>query len=104
MYQENSEEELKAMQTYGFGNLRSGVFARLQVSLCTVRAASHLVCWFPPSGDFVLAGTVKPPLLLIIVCKCKWWLMTYSVVTELLSLNCEVVHMCTPGLDFAFCA
>lgn len=44
VYQENSEEELKAMQTYGFGNLRSGVFARLQVSLCVTRAASHLVC------------------------------------------------------------
>lgn len=36
VYQENSEEELKAMQTYGFGNLRSGVFARLQVSQCVL--------------------------------------------------------------------
>ena len=33
VYKESSEEELKAMQTYGFGNLRSNVFARLQVRL-----------------------------------------------------------------------
>lgn len=33
VYKESSEEELKAMQTYGFGNLRSDVFARLQVRL-----------------------------------------------------------------------
>lgn len=31
VYQESSEEELRSMQTYGFGNKRSGVFARLQV-------------------------------------------------------------------------
>lgn len=31
VYQESSEEELNAMQMYGFGNKRSGVFARLQV-------------------------------------------------------------------------
>ncbi|XP_075871808.1 protein SHQ1 homolog [Nelusetta ayraudi] len=36
VYQENSEEELKAMQTYGFGSLRSGVFARLQEELSDV--------------------------------------------------------------------
>lgn len=52
MYQENSEEELKAMQTYGFGSLRSGVFARLQVSLCILRAVPRLVSRFLPSGDF----------------------------------------------------
>lgn len=33
VYQESSEEELNAMQMYGFGNKRSGVFARLQVRL-----------------------------------------------------------------------
>lgn len=33
MYRECSEEELRALQTYGFGNQRSGVFARLQVRL-----------------------------------------------------------------------
>lgn len=32
VYQETSEEELRSMQMYGFGNKRSGVFARLQVS------------------------------------------------------------------------
>lgn len=32
-YKESSEEELGALQKYGFGNQRSGVFARLQVSL-----------------------------------------------------------------------
>lgn len=33
VYQETSEEELRSMQMYGFGNKRSGVFARLQVRL-----------------------------------------------------------------------
>lgn len=33
VYKETSEEELGAMQMYGFGNMRSGVFARLQVRL-----------------------------------------------------------------------
>lgn len=33
VYKEVSEEELRAMQMYGFGNKRSGVFARLQVRL-----------------------------------------------------------------------
>lgn len=33
VYKESSEEELRAMQMYGFGNQRSGVFARLQVRL-----------------------------------------------------------------------
>lgn len=33
VYKETSEEELSAMQMYGFGNKRSGVFARLQVRL-----------------------------------------------------------------------
>lgn len=33
VYQETPEEELGAMQMYGFGNKRSGVFARLQVRL-----------------------------------------------------------------------
>lgn len=33
VYKETSEEELRAMQLYGFGNKRSGVFARLQVRL-----------------------------------------------------------------------
>lgn len=33
VYKETSEEELRAMQTYGFGNQRSGVFTRLQVRL-----------------------------------------------------------------------
>lgn len=33
VYKECSEEELRALQTYGFGNQRSGVFARLQVRL-----------------------------------------------------------------------
>lgn len=28
---ESSEEELRSLQKYGFGNQRSGVFARLQV-------------------------------------------------------------------------
>lgn len=46
MYQENSEEELKAMQTYGFANQRSGVFARLQVSLRLAEPVSHLVSGF----------------------------------------------------------
>uniref|UniRef100_A0A3Q3WWP4 Protein SHQ1 homolog n=1 Tax=Mola mola TaxID=94237 RepID=A0A3Q3WWP4_MOLML len=36
VYKESSEEELKAMQTYGFGNLRSDVFARLQEELSDV--------------------------------------------------------------------
>ncbi|XP_068171986.1 protein SHQ1 homolog isoform X2 [Antennarius striatus] len=35
-YRESSEEELRAMQTYGFGNQRSGVFARLQEELSDV--------------------------------------------------------------------
>nr|XP_046240727.1 protein SHQ1 homolog [Scatophagus argus] len=35
-YKESSEEELRAMQTYGFGNQRSGVFARLQEELSDV--------------------------------------------------------------------
>lgn len=33
VYKEASEEELGALQMYGFGNKRSGVFARLQVRL-----------------------------------------------------------------------
>lgn len=33
MYKESSEEELGALQKYGFGNQRCGVFARLQVRL-----------------------------------------------------------------------
>lgn len=32
IYTEKSEEELRALQKYGFGNQRCGVFARLQVS------------------------------------------------------------------------
>lgn len=87
VYQENSEEELKAMQTYGFGNLRSGVFARLQVSLRVVRATFHLVCRFPPSGDFFLAGTVKLCWLLTIVSKVV--ARDLLMVTELVSLCCE---------------
>lgn len=31
IYTEKSEEELRALQKYGFGNQRCGVFARLQV-------------------------------------------------------------------------
>lgn len=31
VYTESSEEELRALQKYGFGNQRAGVFARLQV-------------------------------------------------------------------------
>lgn len=31
VYTESSEEERRALQKYGFGNQRSGVFARLQV-------------------------------------------------------------------------
>lgn len=31
VYKESSVEELRAMQKYGFGCQRSGVFARLQV-------------------------------------------------------------------------
>lgn len=33
VYTESSEEELRALQKYGFGNQRSGVFARLQVKI-----------------------------------------------------------------------
>ncbi|KAJ8258544.1 hypothetical protein COCON_G00175560 [Conger conger] len=36
VYKENSEEETNALQKYGFGNLRSGVFARLQDELSDV--------------------------------------------------------------------
>ncbi|XP_030277432.1 protein SHQ1 homolog [Sparus aurata] len=36
VYKECSEEELRALQTYGFGNQRSGVFARLQEELSDV--------------------------------------------------------------------
>ncbi|KAM9759476.1 protein SHQ1 homolog isoform 2-T2 [Menidia menidia] len=36
VYMERSEEELGALQKYGFGNQRSGVFARLQEELCDV--------------------------------------------------------------------
>lgn len=36
VYTEQSEEELKAQQKYGFGNQRSGVFARLQEELSDV--------------------------------------------------------------------
>ncbi|XP_022600978.1 protein SHQ1 homolog isoform X1 [Seriola dumerili] len=36
MYMESSEEELRALQKYGFGNQRSGVFARLQEELSDV--------------------------------------------------------------------
>lgn len=33
VFKESTEEELRAQQKYGFGNQRSGVFARLQVRL-----------------------------------------------------------------------
>ncbi|XP_062299901.1 protein SHQ1 homolog isoform X1 [Scomber scombrus] len=36
VYTESSEEELRALQKYGFGNQRSGVFARLQEELSEV--------------------------------------------------------------------
>ncbi|XP_037638377.1 protein SHQ1 homolog isoform X1 [Sebastes umbrosus] len=36
VYKESSEEELRAQQKYGFGNQRSGVFARLQEELSDV--------------------------------------------------------------------
>ncbi|XP_061779935.1 protein SHQ1 homolog [Nerophis lumbriciformis] len=36
VYKERSEEELRSMQKYGFGNQRSGVFARLQEELSDV--------------------------------------------------------------------
>uniref|UniRef100_H2TGD9 Protein SHQ1 homolog n=1 Tax=Takifugu rubripes TaxID=31033 RepID=H2TGD9_TAKRU len=36
VYKETSEEELRSMQMYGFGNKRSGVFARLQEELSDV--------------------------------------------------------------------
>ncbi|XP_064161969.1 protein SHQ1 homolog [Anguilla rostrata] len=36
VYEENSEEEMNAHQKYGFGNLRSGVFTRLQDELSDV--------------------------------------------------------------------
>ncbi|KAG7493568.1 hypothetical protein JOB18_012131 [Solea senegalensis] len=36
VYKENTEEELRALQKYGFGNQRSGVFARLQEELSDV--------------------------------------------------------------------
>ncbi|XP_035518596.1 protein SHQ1 homolog [Morone saxatilis] len=36
VYKESSEEELKALQKYGFGNQRSGVFVRLQEELSDV--------------------------------------------------------------------
>ncbi|KAM9362175.1 protein SHQ1 homolog [Symphorus nematophorus] len=36
VYKESSEEELRAQQKYGFGNQRSGVFARLQEELSEV--------------------------------------------------------------------
>lgn len=42
VYKENSEEELRAMQMYGFGNKRSGVFARLQVRLRRLLLFIHL--------------------------------------------------------------
>lgn len=43
VYKESSEEQLRAMQTYGFGSQRSGVFARLQVRLKMMMAAAHYV-------------------------------------------------------------
>ncbi|XP_040890972.1 protein SHQ1 homolog [Toxotes jaculatrix] len=36
VYMESSEEEMRALQKYGFGNQRSGVFARLQEELSDV--------------------------------------------------------------------
>ncbi|KAM7402594.1 hypothetical protein PAMP_017818 [Pampus punctatissimus] len=36
VYMESSEEEMRALQKYGFGNQRSGVFARLQEELSEV--------------------------------------------------------------------
>ncbi|KAM3621401.1 uncharacterized protein V6R79_010787 [Siganus canaliculatus] len=36
VYRESSEEELRALQAYGFGNQRSGVFTRLQEELSDV--------------------------------------------------------------------
>ncbi|XP_070707827.1 protein SHQ1 homolog isoform X2 [Pempheris klunzingeri] len=36
VYKESCEEELRGQQKYGFGNQRSGVFARLQEELCDV--------------------------------------------------------------------
>lgn len=42
VYKESSEEQLRAMQTYGFGNQRSGVFARLQVRLKMMAAARYV--------------------------------------------------------------
>ncbi|XP_041836037.1 protein SHQ1 homolog isoform X2 [Melanotaenia boesemani] len=36
VYMERSEEHMRALQKYGFGNQRSGVFARLQEELCDV--------------------------------------------------------------------
>lgn len=41
VYKESSEEQLRAMQTYGFGNQRSGVFARLQVRLKMMAVAHY---------------------------------------------------------------
>lgn len=82
MYQENSEEELKAMQTYGFGNQRSGVFARLQVSLCVVRTASHLVCRFRD----LFPGWQCQILFALEYCFQRGGLRS----TELVSLSCEL--------------
>ena len=42
VYKESSEEELRAQQKYGFGNQRSGVFARLQVRLQITSVKSHI--------------------------------------------------------------
>ena len=52
MYTESSEEELKQLQKYGFGSLRSGVFSRLQVRphsgwLRGAAHGAHILCLFP---------------------------------------------------------
>lgn len=43
VYTEHSEEELNQLQKYGFGNLRSGVFTRLQVSQTPTSCLERLV-------------------------------------------------------------
>lgn len=53
VYTECSEEELRALQKYGFGNQRSGVFARLQVRSTNNLYISELLIYFLHFGKVI---------------------------------------------------
>ncbi|KAF6313488.1 SHQ1, H/ACA ribonucleoprotein assembly factor [Rhinolophus ferrumequinum] len=96
-YEEVSESALKLQCHYGFGDLRSGVFQRLQVeSAWNIRKLSPTLCWFETWTNVheILVAFGRRVLCYPLYRHFKLVLKAYRDTTEILQLGKSAVLKC----------